>query len=198
MRVLSFDIGIASIGWALVQDGSTRDSRKIIDCGVRIFESVGESHKERGEKRRARRNIARTKSRLNHIKKYLFENFIKPQGNLSDFNEWQKALFAKEKLPNPYVLRIKALQSTVSTDELCQIIIHIIKHRAYNDSGKEYEAENILEIQDNTKENSKNPKTNENNKKDKSEDTKKLKAAMKENKQKALNSPSFTAYIYDR
>lgn len=50
LRVLGFDIGVASIGWALVQDGGTRDSRKIIDCGVRIFESVGESHKERGKK----------------------------------------------------------------------------------------------------------------------------------------------------
>lgn len=201
LKILGFDIGVASIGWALVQDGGTRDSRKIIDCGVRIFESVGESHKERGEKRRARRNVERTKSRLNNIKRYLFENFIKPQGEFSDFNEWQKALFAKENLPNPYVLRIKALENTISTDELCQIIIHIVKHRAYNDSGKEYEAENILEIQDENQEESQNSKkksSDKDDKKDKKEDKKKLKAAMKENAQKALNSPSFTAYIYDR
>lgn len=202
LKILGFDIGVASIGWALVQDGGTRDSRKIIDCGVRIFESVGESHKERGEKRRARRNIERTKSRLNNIKRYLFENFIKPQGEFSDFNEWQKALFAKENLPNPYTLRIKALENKISTDELCQIIIHIVKHRAYNDSGKEYEAENILEAQDENQEESQNSKKKssdkKDDKKDKKEDKKKLKAAMKENAQKALNSPSFTAYIYDR
>lgn len=202
LKILGFDIGVASIGWALVQDGGTRDSRKIIDCGVRIFESVGESHKERGEKRRARRNIERTKSRLNNIKRYLFENFIKPQGKFSDFNEWQKALFAKENLPNPYTLRIKALENKISTDELCQIIIHIVKHRAYNDSGKEYEAENILEAQDDSQEESQNSKKKssdkKDDKKDKKEDKKKLKAAMKENTQKALNSPSFTAYIYDR
>lgn len=200
LKILGFDIGVASIGWALVQDGGTRDSRKIIDCGVRIFESVGESHKERGEKRRARRNIERTKSRLNNIKRYLFENFIKSQGEFSDFNEWQKALFAKENLPNPYALRIKALESEISTDELCQIIIHIVKHRAYNDSGKEYEAENILEAQDETQEESQKNQNNKekDKKKDKKEDKKKLKAAMKENAQNALNSPSFTAYIYDR
>lgn len=201
LKILGFDIGVASIGWALVQDGGTRDSRKIIDCGVRIFESVGESHKERGEKRRARRNIERTKSRLNNIKRYLFENFIKPQEKFSDFNEWQKALFAKENLPNPYTLRIKALENKISTDELCQIIIHIVKHRAYNDSGKEYEAENILEAQDENQEESQNSKkksSDKDDKKDKKEDKKKLKAAMKENAQKALNSPSFTAYIYDR
>lgn len=194
LKILGFDIGVASIGWALVQDGGTRDSRKIIDCGVRIFESVGESHKERGEKRRARRNVARTKSRLNNIKRYLFENLIKPQGEFSDFNEWQKALFAKENLPNPYALRIKALENKISTNELCQIIIHIVKHRAYNDSGKEYEAENILENQ----EESQNSKKKSSDKDDKKEDKKKLKVAMKENAQKALNSPSFTAYIYDR
>ena len=200
LKILGFDIGVASIGWALVQDGGTRDSRKIIDCGVRIFESVGESHKERGEKRRARRNVVRTKSRLNNIKRYLFENFIESQGGFSDFNEWQKALFAKENLPNPYALRIKALESEISTDELCQIIIHIVKHRAYNDSGKEYEAENILEAQDETQEESQKNQNNKekDDKKDKKEDKKKLKTAMKENAQNALNSPSFTAYIYDR
>ncbi len=200
LKILGFDIGVASIGWALVQDGDTRDSRKIIDCGVRIFESVGESHKERGEKRRARRNIERTKSRLNNIKRYLFDNFIKPQEKFSDFNEWQKALFAKENLPNPYALRIKALENAISTDELCQIIIHIVKHRAYNDSGKEYEAENILEAQDENQEESQKNQNNKekDKKKDKKEDKKKLKTAMKENAQKALNSPSLTAYIYDR
>lgn len=198
LKILGFDIGISSIGWALVQDGDTRDSRKIIDCGVRIFESVGESHKDRGDKRRARRNVARTKSRLNNIKRYLFENLIKPQEEFSDFNEWQKALFAKDNLLNPYTLRVKALDNKISTDELCQIIIHIIKHRAYNDSGKEYEAENILEAQDESKEDSENTKKKSNDKDDKKEDKKKLKTAMKENAQKALNSPSLTAYIYDR
>lgn len=201
--VLGLDVGISSIGWALVQDGGTRDSRKIIDCGVRIFEPVVESHKKRGEQRRARRNVARTKSRLNNIKRYLFENFIESQGGFSDFNEWQKALFAKENLPNPYALRIKALENQISIDELCQIIIHIVKHRAYNDSGKEYEAENILEAQDENQEANKNSKkksSDKDDKKDKKEDKKKLKAAMKSNLTLITDSDKFylNAHIYDR
>lgn len=200
LKILGFDIGISSIGWALVQDGGTRDSREIIDCGVRTFESVDKKHKERGEQRRARRNVARTKSRLNNIKKYLFENFASAQGDFADFNEWQKKLFAKKELPNPYALRIKALNEQISTDELCQIIIHIVKHRAYNDSGKEYEAENILEAQDETiQADSKSVKEKSNNKdekKDKNADTKKLKAAMKENAINAKNSPSIISYLY--
>ncbi len=95
LKVLGFDIGVASIGWALVEDSLIRDECKIIDCGVRTFESVGEKHKERGEQRRARRNVARTKSRLKNIKKYLFENFASAQGDFVDFNEWQNKLFAK-------------------------------------------------------------------------------------------------------
>lgn len=201
LKVLGFDIGIASIGWALVQDGGTRDSREIIDCGVRIFEPAGESHKERGEKRRARRNIARTKSRLNTIKRYLFENFGNTQ-DFSDFNEWQKTLFAKKELPNPYALRIRALNEQISIDELCQIIIHIIKHRAYNDSGKEYEAENILETQDEAiQKNNKNEKGKSNDKdekKDKKADTKKLKSAMKENVKQVSDKAYLNSYIYDR
>lgn len=202
LKILGFDIGVSSIGWALVQDGSTRDSREIIDCGVRTFESVDKKHKERGEQRRARRNVARTKSRLNNIKKYLFENFASAQGDFADFNEWQKKLFAKKELPNPYALRIKALNEQISTDELCQIIIHIVKHRAYNDSGKEYEAENILEAQDETiQADSKSVKEKSNNKdekKDKNADTKKLKAAMKENAINAKNSPSIISYLYGK
>lgn len=182
MRVLGFDIGVASIGWALVEDSIIRDECKIIDCGVRTFESVGEKHKERGEQRRARRNVARTKSRLNNIKKYLFENFASAQGDFADFNEWQKKLFAKnneseqkeQEIPTPYLLRKKALKEQISVDELCQIIIHIVKHRAYNDSGKEYEAENILETQDETVQaDSKSVKeNNKDEKKDKNADKK--------------------------
>ena len=202
LKVLGFDIGVASIGWALVEDSLIRDECKIIDCGVRTFESVGEKHKERGEQRRARRNVARTKSRLNNIKKYLFENFASAQGDFADFNEWQKKLFAKKELPNPYALRIKALNEQISTDELCQIIIIFVKHRAYNDSGKEYEAENILEAQDETiQADSKSVKEKSNNKdekKDKNADTKKLKAAMKENVKQVSDKAYLNEYIYDR
>ena len=49
LKVLGFDIGVSSIGWALVEDSIIRDECKIIDWGVRTFESVGEKHKERGE-----------------------------------------------------------------------------------------------------------------------------------------------------
>ncbi len=210
MRVLGFDIGVASIGWALVEDSIIRDECKIIDCGVRTFESVGEKHKERGEQRRARRNVARTKSRLNTIKRYLFENFASAQGDFADFNEWQKKLFAKnneseqkeQELSTPYLLRKKALKEQISVDELCQIIIHIVKHRAYNDSGKEYEAENILEAQDETiQADSKSIKEKSNNKdekKDKNADKKKLKAAMKENVKQVSDKAYLNEYIYDR
>lgn len=197
MRVLGFDIGVASIGWALVEDSVIRNECKIIDCGVRIFESVGDKHKERGEQRRARRNVARTKSRLNNIKKYLFENFSDQQCN---FNEWQKDLFAQKNMPNPYVLRINALSEKMSNNELCQIIIHIIKHRAYNDMGKEYEAENILEEQDEAiQADSKSVKeNNKDEKKDKNADQKKLKAAMKENIKQVGDKAYLNEYIYDR
>lgn len=208
MRVLGFDIGVASIGWALVEDSIIRDECKIIDCGVRTFESVGEKHKERGEQRRARRNVARTKSRLNNIKKYLFENFASAQGDFADFNEWQKKLFAKnneseqkeQEIPTPYLLRKKALKEQISVDELCQIVIHIVKHRAYNDSGKEYEAENILEAQDETiqVDNKSVKENNKDEKKDKNADKKKLKAAMKENVKQVSDKAYLNEYIYDR
>ena len=99
-------------------------------------------------------------------------------------------------------MRKKALKEQISVDELCQIIIHIVKHRAYNDSGKEYEAENILEAQDEiVQADSKSVKEKPNDKdekKDKNADTKKLKAAMKENVRQVSDKAELNSYIYDR
>ena len=69
MRVLGFDIGVASIGWALVEDSVLKD------CGVRIF-TKAENPKDgsslalpRREARSVRRRLARRKARLNELKR---------------------------------------------------------------------------------------------------------------------------------
>lgn len=82
MRVLGFDIGVASIGWALVEDSVLKD------CGVRIF-TKAENPKDgsslalpRREARSARRRLVRKKARLNELKRLVAAEFSL---NLEDF-----------------------------------------------------------------------------------------------------------------
>lgn len=89
MRVLGFDIGVASIGWALVEDSVLKD------CGVRIF-TKAENPKDgsslalpRREARSVRRRLARRKARLNELKRLVaaefglnLENFLANAGEL--------------------------------------------------------------------------------------------------------------------
>lgn len=82
MRVLGFDIGVASIGWALVEDSVLKE------CGVRIF-TKAENPKDgsslalpRREARSSRRRLARRKARLNELKRLIAAEFGL---NLEDF-----------------------------------------------------------------------------------------------------------------
>lgn len=82
MRVLGFDIGVASIGWALVEDSVLKE------CGVRIF-TKAENPKDgsslalpRREARSVRRRLARRKARLNELKRLVAAEFGL---NLEDF-----------------------------------------------------------------------------------------------------------------
>ena len=82
MKVLAFDIGISSIGWALVESGELKDT------GVRIF-TKAENPQDgsslalpRRKARGVRRRLARRKTRLNELKRYKSLYKIKVRGFL--------------------------------------------------------------------------------------------------------------------
>lgn len=135
MKILGFDIGIASIGWAFVENGELKD------CGVRIFTKAenpktGDSlAMPRREARSVRRRLARRKGRLETLKRLLakewdlcYEDYIAADGELP------KAFMGKN-LNNPYVLRYEALQRLLSKEDLARVILHIAKHRGYGNKN---------------------------------------------------------------
>ena len=135
MKILVFDIGIASIGWAFVENGELRD------CGARIFTKAenpktGDSlAMPRREARSVRRRLARRKGRLETLKRLLakewdlcYEDYIAADGELP------KAFMGKN-LNNPYVLRYEALQRLLSKEELVRVVLHIAKHRGYGNKN---------------------------------------------------------------
>ena len=76
---IGLDIGIASVGWAVLQNNSDDEPVRIVDLGVRIFDTAeipktGESLAgPRRAARTTRRRLRRRKHRLDRIK-WLFEN----------------------------------------------------------------------------------------------------------------------------
>ena len=70
---LGLDLGVGSIGCAVIQLNEHNEAMDIIDAGVRIFE-VSEGAEERRLKRTARKNLVRTRKRLELLALKLYEN----------------------------------------------------------------------------------------------------------------------------
>lgn len=146
-RVLGLDLGIASLGWAVVDldeeqiiEAKDKEARyritggKIIAAGVRIFdEPVDRNGKSlaaiRGEKRRFRATIERKAERLKHFiklaKQYkiISDNFTIKELNVPkgiSYEDW-----------NLWKLRAKAINEKLSNFEIFRVLYHIANHRGF-------------------------------------------------------------------
>ena len=139
LKILGFDIGVASIGWAFVEGGELKD------CGVRIF-TKAENPKDgsslalpRREARGARRRLARRRGRLNALKGLICKEFgLNRSDYLANAGELPKAYTTSKETKSPYQLRAESLNRKLSADEFARVILHIAKHRGYgNKHAKE-------------------------------------------------------------
>lgn len=133
--VLGWILVLASVGWAVLQNNSDDEPVRIVDLGVRIFDTAeipktGESLAgPRRAARTTRRRLRRRKHRLDRIK-WLFEN----QGliNIDDFLK----RYNMAGLPDVYQLRYEALDRKLTDEELAQVLLHIAKHRGFRSTRK--------------------------------------------------------------
>ena len=140
MRTLGLDLGINSIGWALIE--GKKNNVKIIDLGVRKFTAgqaieqgkiVGPPALPRREARSSRRTIRRKKARLTKIKQ-LLKNY--------KLIESEKSLFYNKKMLDVWLLRSAAVNGKLlSAEEFARILIHIAKHRGYMSSFNDEDIE---------------------------------------------------------
>jgi len=131
MKTLGLDLGIKSVGWALIESDENRENYRILDLGIRLFSSgqaiengkvVGPPALPRREARSSRRTIRRKRARLIRIKKFLHNyGLIK---NIKD-------LFYNNKITDVWELRALALNEPLSPEDFSRILIHIAKHRGY-------------------------------------------------------------------
>lgn len=132
---IGLDIGIASVGWAVLENNSDDEPVRIVDMGVRIFDKA-EIPKTgdplagpRREARTARRRLRRRKHRLDRLK-WLFE-----QVGLIETEAFMKRYYSGN-LPDVYKLRYEALDRKLADQELAQVLLHIAKHRGFKSTRK--------------------------------------------------------------
>ena len=133
---LGLDIGTTSVGWAVINE----EIKRIEDLGVRIFDTP-ENPKDgtslatpRRTKRSMRRRLGRRRQRLNYLKNFFINN------NLLDKNQVEVILDPTLKPQiNPYEARQKAIEQTVSNEELFAALYTIAKRRGYKSNRKKIE-----------------------------------------------------------
>ena len=119
-----FDIGIASVGWAVLSP------TRIVDLGVRAFDKAetakeGESlNLARRSARLMRRRLRRRAWRLTKLARLL-----KRGGLIDDTNKFHALPVA---LTSPWGLRVEALDRRLNDDEWARVLYHVCKHRGFH------------------------------------------------------------------
>lgn len=138
-RILGLDLGSASIGWAVIEEGDSRNQEnKILGLGSRIIPYEGTEGKDFAKGTGETRNSIRTKARTTRKgydryqlrRKYLVNALI--ENNMMP-DEKVRAL-SKMQL---WELRSKAVHEKISLNELGRILLWLNQKRGYKSSRSE-------------------------------------------------------------
>lgn len=128
---LGLDLGVGSVGWALIELDDNNIPVRIIDCGCYIFNQLqdpksGElQNKERREKRASRRLRRRKTLRLKDLRK-LYKDYFD-----IDFLELKLQEYG-----SPFEIKVKGLSNQLSKEELAIALYHYMKYRGFKSSRK--------------------------------------------------------------
>lgn len=123
--ILGLDLGIASVGWSVVEIDEHENPQRLIDVGVRTFDKAEVA--KTGESLALARRLARSTRRL--IRRRAFR-LLKGKRLLKQYNVINKEELTT--LPTDcWVLRVKGLDERLSPTEWSAILLHLLKHRGY-------------------------------------------------------------------
>ncbi len=157
-KILGLDLGTNSIGWA-VRD-TDKEGNQIIDTNVIVFpKGVGEEKgvefslaSERTKHRSSRKLYRRRKQRKTDLLNLLIENGFCPLTVdelliWSDYKKGREMKYPTENYEfsewlkiNPYEVRAKAVDSTVSKLELGRALYHMCQRRGFKSGRKDADA----------------------------------------------------------
>lgn len=132
---IGLDIGIASVGWAVVALDEQAEPCGIIKMGSRIFDKAeqpktGESlAAPRREARSMRRRLRRRMLRKQDIYALLERYHLSSQAELA-------RLFEAGHLEDIYALRNRALDEPVTQEEFARILLHISQRRGFKSNRR--------------------------------------------------------------
>lgn len=129
--VLGLDLGIASIGWAILN----LDRKRIEDLGVRTF---SESEDRRGKpknlirrnSRLSRRTIRRKKGRLKAVRELFVKEGLIPKDNI--ISTFESSSGKKD----VWDLRKEGLYRKLTNEEWARVLFHICKRRGFKSNRK--------------------------------------------------------------
>ncbi len=129
---IGLDLGITSIGWAVIGIDEEGNSTHIIDTNVTILESIEDDkgklkNVQRRNARGARRTIRRRAYRVKRVKQLL---------NTIDVNTDSIYNISSKQQLNPYFLKTKGLEKELTKEELAICLIHYAKHRGFKSNRK--------------------------------------------------------------
>ena len=125
-----FDIGIASVGWAVLNE------TRIVDLGVRAFDAAEDP--KTGDSLNAGRRLLKTQRhrlhrrvlRLKKLRRLLRDSGAVSSANIENFTSTssKKGQLAKS---DPWELRTKGLDEKLEGNDWARVLYHIIKHRGF-------------------------------------------------------------------
>lgn len=134
---IGFDIGITSVGWAIVDE-----ENNIIDRGVRLFEELKKDGKlknqERREKRSARRMLSRRKNRKDDFIKLIVRKYQNIFGinELATFeetkNNFLNVVIGKNTNDSVIDMILEGLKSEIPPLSLVRVLYYYLSHRGYS------------------------------------------------------------------
>ncbi len=132
---LGLDIGIGSVGWAVLRNQPDGEPDRIWDLGVRIFDRAEQPKTgaslaaPRRDARSARRRLRRHRHRLERIR-YLIE-----QSGIMSVADIQKMYMIGGFAKSPYQLRAEALERPLTREEAVRVLIHLAQRRGYKSNS---------------------------------------------------------------
>lgn len=146
---IGLDMGIASLGWAVINN----DKSRIENLGVRVFKRAEEVDGKslnlaRREARGARRRIRRKTIRMRKVK----EAFVKYK--LVSEEELEKLYIATRNSKDVWELRMLALDNLLNQKDWARLLTNIAKRRGYKSNRKtDEEDKEVGKLSAGTKEN---------------------------------------------
>lgn len=134
-HALGLDIGIGSVGWAVLRNQPNGEPDRIQDLGVRIFDKAEQPKTgaslaaPRRDARSARRRLRRHRHRLERIRYLMEQRGIMPVADI-------QAMYAAGGFQkSPYQLRAEALDRPLSKEEAVRVLIHLAQRRGYKSNS---------------------------------------------------------------